>query len=99
MSTAPLVFDGLEFKERETLARYVSLKRTLGISSIISLATVAPAMGLLLLYYVSPHSTSPYLYLVFLGISIPFTYLSFTSHSKMTELLNSNDVRHVAFAR
>ncbi len=97
MSNSPLVYDGLEFKEKEILARYRSLKRRLGISSVISIMTIIPAMGLLVLYYVSPSSTSPYLYLVFLGVSIPFTILSFLSNSKITEIINSNEVRHVGF--
>ena len=52
----------------------------------------------MLLHYVSPSSTSPYLYLVFLGISIPFSILSFMANSKLTDIINSNDVRHVGFA-
>jgi hypothetical protein len=96
-STA-LVYDGLEFKEKATLAQYVSLKRRMGVSTFISMATLAPALALLLLTYVSPKTTSPYLYLVFLAVSIPFSVLSFRANSKITEIINSNDVRHVGFA-
>ena len=96
MASSPrIVYDGFEFKEEATRKRYASLKRRLGISTFISLATVAPAMVLLLLSYVEPKSTSPYLYLVFLAVSIPFSALSFMSNSKLTEIVNSNDVRHV----
>lgn len=94
----PLVYDGLEFKEKTILAQYVSLKRKFGISTFVSMATLAPALVLLLFSYVSPSTTSPYLYLVFLAISIPFSILSFRSNSKLTEIINSNEVRHVAFA-
>jgi len=94
----PLVYDGLEFKEKATLAQYVSLKRRFGVSTFVSMATLAPALALLLLSYVSPKTESPYLYLVFLAISIPFSVLSFTANSKITEIINSNDVRHVGFA-
>jgi hypothetical protein len=94
----PLVYDGLEFKEKATLAQYVSLKRRFGISTFVSMATLAPALALLLLSYVSPKTTSPYLYLVFLAISIPFSVLSFRANSKITDIINSNDVRHVGFA-
>jgi hypothetical protein len=93
-----LVYDGLEFKEKATLAQYVSLKRKFSLSTFISMATLAPALVLLLLSYVSPKTTSPYLYLVFLAVSIPFSVLSFRANSKMTEIINSNEVRHVAFA-
>ncbi len=92
-----LVYDGLEFKEKETLAQYVSLKRRFGFSTFISMATLAPALVLLLLTYVSPSTTSPYLCLAFLAVSIPFSVLSFRANSKMTEIINSNEVRHVAF--
>ena len=92
-----LVYDGLEFKEKATLAQYVSLKRKFGLSTFISMATLAPALVLLLLTYVSPKTTSPYLYLVFLAVSIPFSVLSFRANSKMTEIINSNEVRHVGF--
>ena len=99
MSRSPaLVYDGFEFKEKETLARYVSLKRRFSISTFLSLATALPAVVLLLLYYLSPSTESPYLYLVFLAASLPFSALSFTSNSKITEIVNSNEVRHVVFA-
>jgi hypothetical protein len=98
MSSSPaLVYDGLEFKEKATLAQYASLKRRMGISTFLSMATLAPAIALLLLSYVSPSTTSPYLYLIFLAVSIPFSVLSFRANSKMTEIINSNDVRHVSF--
>jgi hypothetical protein len=92
-----LVYDGLEFKEKETLAQYVAVKRRFGISTLVSMATLAPALALLLLSYVSPSTTSPYLYLVFLAVSIPFSILSFRANSRMTEIINSNEVRHVGF--
>ena len=97
-SSPPLVYDGLEFKEQATLAQYASLKRRMGISTFLSMATLAPAIALLLLSYLSPSTASPYLYLVFLAVSIPFSVLSFRANSKMTEIINSNDVRHVGFA-
>ena len=99
MSGSPrLVHDGYEFKEKATLAEYISLKRRMGVATFLSMATLAPALALLLLTYVSPKTTSPYLYLVFLAISIPFSVLSFSANSKLTEITNSNEVRHVAFA-
>lgn len=99
MSSSPaLVYDGLEFKEKATLAQYVSLKRMMGVSTFVSMATLAPALALLLLTYVSPKTTSPYLYLVFLAVSIPFSVLSFRANSKITEIINSNEVRHTNFS-
>ena len=92
-----LVYDGLEFKERATLAQYVSLKRRMGVSTFVSMATLAPALALLLLSYLSPSTASPYLYLVFLAVSIPFSVLSFRANSKLTEIVNSNEVRHTRF--
>ena len=97
-SAGALVYDGLEFQEKETFAQYVSLKRRFGFFTFISMATLAPALVLLLLSYVSPKTTSPYLYLVFLAVSIPFSVLSFRANSRMTEIINSNEVRHVGFA-
>ncbi len=92
-----LVYDGLEFKEKEILVKYVALKRRFRIFTFVSMATLAPALVLLLSSYVSPSTTSPYLYLVFLAISIPFSVLSFRANSTLTEMINSNDVRHVRF--
>jgi hypothetical protein len=97
-ATQRLVVDGLEFKEEATLAQYVAVKRRFGLSTLISMATLAPALVLLLLSYASPSTTSPYLYLVFLGVSVPFSVLSFRANSRLTEILNSNDVRHVGFS-
>jgi hypothetical protein len=97
-ATSPLVYDGLEFKEKKTLAEYVSLKRRFSIATFASMATLAPALVLLLFTYVSPKTTSPYLYLVFLAVSIPFSVLSFRANSKITEIINSNEVRHTRFA-
>jgi hypothetical protein len=93
----PLVYDGLEFKEKELLARYVSLKRRFRFFTFASMATLAPALLLLLQSYAAPSTTSPYLYLVFLAISIPFSVLSFRANSRLTDMLNSNEVRHVRF--
>lgn len=97
-SSPPLVYDGLEFKEKATLAQYVALKRRMGFSTFASMVTLAPALALLLLTYISPKTTSPYLYLVFLAVSIPFSVLSFRANSKITEIINSNEVRHTSFA-
>jgi len=97
-ATAPLVYDGLEFKESKMLAQYIASKRRFSISTFVSMATLAPALVLLLLTYVSPSTTSPYLYLVFLSVSIPFSILSFRANSKLTEIINSNEVRHTTFA-
>jgi hypothetical protein len=91
------VYDGLEFKEKELLAKYVALKRRFSIFTFVSMATLAPALLLLLLTYVSPKTTSPYLYLVFLAVSIPFSILSFRANSRLTDMINSNEVRHVRF--
>jgi hypothetical protein len=92
-----LVYDGLEFKEKELLARYVALKRRFRFFTFASMATLAPALLLLLLSYVSPSTTSPYLYLVFLAVSIPFSVMSFRANSRLTDMINSNEVRHVRF--
>jgi len=92
-----LVYDGFEFKEKDTLARYVSLKRRVSLFTLISIATLGPALVFFLESYISPKTSTPYLYLVFIAISIPFTVLSFQANSKLTELVNSNDVRHVGF--
>ena len=92
-----LVYDGLEFKEKELLVKYVALKRRFSVFTFVSMATLAPALLLLLLSYVSPSTTSPYLYLVFLAISIPFSVLSFRANSRITDMINSNEVRHVRF--
>ena len=97
-SSHALVYDGFEFKEKATLAQYASLKRRMAVATFISMATLAPALALLLLTYVSPKTTSPYLYLVFLAVSIPFSVLSFRANSRITEIINSNEVRHVGFA-
>ena len=92
-----LVYDGFEFKEQKILSTYISLKRRLNLTTLISLATLVPALVLFAETYISPKTTSPYLYLVFIGISVPFTILSFRANSKLTELINSNEVRHVGF--
>ena len=91
--TAPLLYDGLEFKKKELLEQYVASKRRFSISTFVSMATLAPALVLLLLTYVSPSTTSPYLYLVFLAVSDPVLVLSFRANSKITEIINSNEVR------
>ena len=97
-ASTPLVYDGLEFKEKKVLAQYVASKRRFSIATFVSMATLAPALVLLLLTYVSPSTTSPYLYLVFLSVSIPFSVLSFRANSRITEIINSNEVRHTTFA-
>ena len=99
MAASPaVVYDGLEFKERATLAQYISQKRRMKVSTLVSMVTLAPALALLLLSYVEPKAYPDYLYLVFLGVSIPFSVVSFRANSKITEIINSNDVRHVGFS-
>lgn len=97
-NASKMVYDGLEFKEKDTFSEYVSLKRKFSIATFASMATLAPAIILLLVSFVSPSTTSPYLYLVFLAVSIPFSVLSFRMNSRLTEIINSNEVRHVGFA-
>lgn len=94
---ASTVYDGFEFREKETKDLYVSLKRRLGISTAISIMAIIPGFALLLQSFLSPSSAPQYLYLVFLGISLPFSALSFRTNSRLTELINTNEVRHVAF--
>lgn len=97
VDAAPTVYDGFEFKEKVTKDLYVSLKRRLGVSTAISIVSIVPGFFLLLQSFLSPSSAPQYLYLVFLGISFPFSALSFRTNSRLTELINSNDVRHVGF--
>ena len=91
------VYDGFEFKEKATMDLYASLKRRMGISTAISIMAIVPGFVLLLESYLSPSSTPSYYYLVFLGISLPFSVLSFRTNSRLTEIINSNDVRHVGY--
>ena len=84
-----MTYDGLEFKERGTLDRYASLKRTMRISTLVSMVALVPALTLLLLSYVEPKAYPQYLYLVFLAISIPFSVMSFRANSRMSEIINS----------
>ncbi len=92
-----MVYDGFEFKERETLRKYVALKNRFKIATLVSLASMAPALALLLLSYIEPSKYPSYLYLIFLVVSIPFSVLSFQANSRLTEMINTNDVRHVSF--
>ncbi|MDA4118853.1 MAG: hypothetical protein OK455_10995 [Thaumarchaeota archaeon] len=96
-SGAAMIYDGFEFKEKEMMTKYVALKTRFKIATFVSMATLAPALVLLLLSYVSPSAYPQYLYLVFLAVSIPFSILSFRANSGLTEIINSNEVRHVAF--
>jgi hypothetical protein len=92
-----VVYDGLEFKERAMLTKYISQKRRMKICTLVSMTTLAPALALLLLSYLEPEAYPEYLYLVFLAVSIPFSILSFQANSRLTEMINSNEVRHVTF--
>ena len=96
-SANPTVYDGFEFKERATKDLYVSLKRRMSVATTISIMAIVPGFALLLQSYLSPSGSPQYLYLVFLAISLPFSVLSFRTNSRLTELINSNDVRHVGF--
>lgn len=92
--------DGLEFKEEETLARYKKFKRTLRIFSALSIAMVLPSMLLFFFYYFlastsSSSSTSTYIYLVPLAIGGVCTALSIRANSRLTEIINSDEVRHI----
>ena len=93
-----MTYDGFEFKEKETLKRYVPTKNMFKIATFVSMASLAPALALLLLSFVEPSAYPQYLYLVFLAVSIPFSVLSFQANSKLTEMINTNEVRHVGFA-
>jgi hypothetical protein len=84
--------DGLEFSDEETLKRYINLKRRVTIFSTLSLVTMVPALLLFFSSFIS--SSTSYVYLVFLAVSIPFVVLSYQANSKLTEMLNSDEVRH-----
>ncbi len=93
-----LICDGFEFKEIETMRKYVALKNRFRIATFLSMASMAPALTLLLLSYVEPSGYPQYLYLAFLAVSIPFAILSSQANSKLTEIINTNEVRKVSFA-
>ena len=88
--------DGLEFEEEETLARYKKFKTTLKISSILSIVTVLPSMLLFFSsYFLSSSQSISYIYLIPLAIGGAFTALSIRANSKLTEIINSDEVRHI----
>jgi ABC-type transport system involved in cytochrome bd biosynthesis fused ATPase/permease subunit len=89
-----LQHDGLEFEEEETLARYKKFKTTLKISSLLSIVTVLPSMLLFFSSYFLSSSPS-YIYLIPLAIGGAFTALSIRANSKLTEIINSDEVRHI----
>lgn len=93
-----MTYDGFEFKEEETMRRYIATKNRFRVATLVSMASLAPALALLLLSYIQPSAYPQYLYLVFLAVSVPFSILSFQANSKLTEMINTNEVRHVAFA-
>ena len=93
-----MIYDGFEFKDRETMKRYVGLKNRFKIATFVSMAALAPGLALLLLSYVDPSAYPQYLYLVFLAVSVPFSILSFQANSRLTEMINTNEVRHVGFS-
>jgi hypothetical protein len=93
-----MTYDGFEFKEKETLKRYVATKNRFKVATFISMASLAPALVLLILSYVEPSAYPQYLYLLFLAVSVPFSILSFQANSRLTEMINTNEVRHVGFA-
>jgi hypothetical protein len=85
-------YDGLEFKDEETLGHYKNLKRTFAIASTVTIFTLIPS---LFLFISSLTSSSSYVYLVPLAFGGVFSLFSYRANSKLTELLNSDEVRHI----
>jgi len=88
-----LVYDGFEFKDEETLRRYKSLKRTLSVASVLSIAALLPALAIFFSGLLS--ASTSYLYIIPLAVGGGFGVLSYRANSRLTELINSEEVRHV----
>lgn len=94
---ASLTYDGFEFREEATMRRYATLKSRARIESVLGMVALGPGLALLFLSYLEPSAYPEYLYLLFLAVSIPFSVQSFRDNSRLTEIVNTNEVRHVAF--
>ncbi len=83
-----ILYDGFEFKDKDLLARYVRLKRRLRVFSSIGVVTILPSLFLLF------SQRSSYFYLLPLSIGIVSLMLSSRANSKLTEIINSDEVRY-----
>lgn len=88
-----LLYDGFEFRDEETLKRYKRLKRTLSVTSLLSVAALLPALALWFSGLLS--GSTSYIYLIPLAVGGGLGVLSYRANSKFTELINSEEVRNV----
>ncbi len=83
-----ILYDGFEFKDKELFARYVRLKRRLRVFSYLGVVTLLPSLFLLF------SQRSSYFYLLPLSIGIVSLMLSSRANSKLTAIINSDEVRY-----
>jgi hypothetical protein len=88
-----LLYDGFEFRDEETLKRYKRLKRTLSVTSLLSIAALLPALAMFFSGMIS--ASTSYFYVIPLAVGGVFGVLSYRANSRLTELINSEEVRHV----
>ena len=88
-----ILYDGFEFRDQETLRRYKRLKRSLSVTSLLSVAALLPALALFFSGMLS--GSTSYIYLIPLAVGGVFGILSYRANSRLTELINSEEVRHV----
>jgi hypothetical protein len=89
----PILYNGFEFRDEETLKRYKRLKRTLSITSLLSVAALLPALALFFTGLLT--ASTSYIYLIPLAVGGGLGVLSYRANSRFTELINSEEVRHV----
>lgn len=91
--TAPLLQDGLEFEDEETLARYRRLTRELRVYMALSLILLLPSLAIFTISYFSSHPA--YIYLLPAGLGAAFSFLGSRAASGISEIINSDHVHHV----
>ena len=87
----PILYDGFEFENEIALGRYKRLRLIFLVTSLLSVATIIPA---LFMFVISLASSFSYTYLIPLAVGGVFSVFSYWSNSRLTELVNSDEVRH-----
>jgi hypothetical protein len=87
-----ILYNGFEFKDEETFSLYKKLQIRFMVASSVSVFTLLPA---LLLFVLSLGSSSSYVFLIPLAVGVVFSVFSYRANSRLTELLNSDEARHL----
>ena len=95
--SSPIVYEDKEFRDKETMGRFISMKRDVIFGLRISNAALYLALGVVIIDIFFHSMVLPYIGGVLIVLSVSTAILTSRLQSKAFRILQSDDVRYVEF--